>query len=167
MTTKSLAPIFLLLVLVALAPGSAVAQQGSTADGAAGSCGAANPITPGVTVTDDLSDELAAHTDIAKVSTSISGGKILTAVFHLRDLPADPDIQQTGRWHPARSSTVGKCGWTWTATREPALWEDSNTSCPPTILCPRQTAVAISLLKSRADCRQAPGPWASTDRTPS
>ena len=96
MTTKSLAPIFLLLVLVALAPGSAVAQQGSTADGAAGSCGAANPITPGVTVTDDLSDELAAHTDIAKVSTSISGGKILTAVFHLRDLPQTLTFNRPG-----------------------------------------------------------------------
>ena len=80
-------PIFLLLLLVALVPESAVAQQGSTADSAPSSCDTAKPITPGVTVTDDLSDELAAHTDIAKVSTSISGGKILTAVFHLRDLP--------------------------------------------------------------------------------
>ena len=87
MTTKSLAPIFLLLLLVALAPGSAAAQQDSTADSVPSGCDSAKPITPGVTVTDDLSDELAAHTDIAKVSTSISGGKILTAVFHLRDLP--------------------------------------------------------------------------------
>ena len=96
MTTKSLAPIFLLLLLVALTPGSAVAQQGSTADSAAGSCDAVNPITPGVTVTDDLSDELAAHTDIAEVSTSISGGKILTAVFHLRDLPETLTFNRSG-----------------------------------------------------------------------
>ena len=87
MTTKSLAPIFLLLLLVALAPGSAAAQQDSTADSAPSGCDSAKPITPGVTVTDDLSDELAAHTDIAKVSTSISGWRTLTAVFHLRDLP--------------------------------------------------------------------------------
>ncbi len=96
MTTKSLAPIFLLLLLVALAPRSAVAQQGSTADSAPNGCDSAKPITPGVTVTDDLSDELAAHTDIAKVSTSISGGKILTAVFHLRDLPQTLTFNRPG-----------------------------------------------------------------------
>ena len=96
MTTKSLAPIFLLLLLVALTPGSVVAQQGSTADSEAGSCDAVNPITPGVTVTDDLSDEVAAHTDIAEVSTSISGGKILTAVFHLRDLPQTLTFNRPG-----------------------------------------------------------------------
>ena len=96
MKITSLTPVFLLLLLVALAPGSAVAQQGSTADSAAGSCDAANPITPGVTVTDDLSDELAAHADIAQVSTSISGGKILTAVFHLRDLPETLTFDRPG-----------------------------------------------------------------------
>ena len=96
MTTKSLAPIFLLLVLVALAPRSAVAQQGSTTASAPNGCDSAKPITPGVTVTDDLSDELAAHTDIAKVSTSISGGKILTAVFHLRDLPQTLTFNRPG-----------------------------------------------------------------------
>ena len=96
MKIKSFTPVLLLLLLVALAPGSAVAQQGSTVDSAAGSCDAANPITPGVTVTDDLSDELAAHTDIAKVSTSISGGKILTAVFHLRDLPETLTFNRPG-----------------------------------------------------------------------
>ena len=87
MKATIISPTFLLLLLVALAPRSAVAQQGSTADSTAGSCDSAKPITPGVTVTDDLSDELAAHTDIAKVSTSISGWRTLTAVFHLRDLP--------------------------------------------------------------------------------
>ena len=96
MKIKSFTPVLLLLILAALAPGSAVAQQGSIADSAAGSCDAANPITPGVTVTDDLSDELAAHTDIAEVSTSISGGKILTAVFHLRDLPETLAFNRSG-----------------------------------------------------------------------
>ena len=87
MKTKSFASIFLLLLLVALAPGIAVAQQDSTADSAPSTCDSAEVIRPGDTVTDDLSDELAAHTDIVKVSTAISGAKILTAVFHLRDLP--------------------------------------------------------------------------------
>ena len=96
MTTKSLAPIFLLLLLVALAPGSAAAQQDSTADSAPSGCDSAKPITPGVTVTDDLSDELAAHTDIAKVSTSISGWRTLTAVFHLRDLPQTLTFNRPG-----------------------------------------------------------------------
>ena len=96
MKIKSFTPVLLLLLLVALAPGSAVAQQGSTVDSAAGSCDAVNPITPGVTVTDDLSDELAAHADIAEVSTSISGGKILTAVFHLRDLPQTLTFDRPG-----------------------------------------------------------------------
>jgi hypothetical protein len=87
MKTKSFTPIFLFCFLVALAPGNAVAQQGSVADNAPTACESAEVIRPGDTVTDDFSDELAAHTDIAQVSTSISGGKILTAVFHLRDLP--------------------------------------------------------------------------------
>ena len=96
MKIKRFTTILLLLLLAALAPGRAVAQQGSTVDSVAGSCDAANPITPGVTVTDDLSDELTAHTDIAEVSTSISGGKILTAVFHLRDLPQTLTFDRPG-----------------------------------------------------------------------
>ena len=87
MNIKNFFSIFLLLLLMVLAPGSAAAQQGSVADSAPTACDSADIIRPGDTVTDDFSDELAAHTDIAKVSTSISGGKILTAVFHLRDLP--------------------------------------------------------------------------------
>jgi len=87
MKTKSFVSIFVLLLLVALAPGKAVAQQGSVADSAPNTCDSAEVIRPGDTVTDDLSDELAAHTDITKVSTSISGRLMLTAVFHLRDFP--------------------------------------------------------------------------------
>jgi len=86
MNTKSFASIFVLLLLAALAPGNAVAQQDPTADNAPSTCDSAEVIRPGETVSDDLSDELAAYTDIAEVSTAISGGKILTAVFHLRDL---------------------------------------------------------------------------------
>ncbi|MDE0078584.1 MAG: hypothetical protein OXO50_13765 [Caldilineaceae bacterium] len=86
MKTKRFTPVFLLLLLLVLAPGSATAQQGSVADSTPTACSSAEVIRPGDTVTDDLSDELAAHTDIAQVSTAISGGKILTAVFHLRDL---------------------------------------------------------------------------------
>ena len=96
MKTKSFASIFLLLLLVALAPGMAFAQQDSTADRAPNTCDSAEVIRPGETVTDDLSDELAAHTDIAQVSTAISGGKILTAVFHLRDLAQSLSFNRPG-----------------------------------------------------------------------
>jgi len=87
MKTKRFTPVFLLLLLVVLAPGSAAAQQDSVADSAPTACSSAEVIRPGDTVTDDFSDELAAHTDIAKVSTSISGRLMLTAAFHLKDLP--------------------------------------------------------------------------------
>ena len=96
MKTKSFTPIFLFLFLVALAPGNAVAQQGSAADSAPTACESDEVIRPGDTITDDFSDELAAHTDIAKVSTAISGGKILTAVFHLRDLPETLTFDRAG-----------------------------------------------------------------------
>ncbi len=96
MKTKRIASIFLLLLLVVLVPGIAAAQQDSTADSAPSICDSAEVIGPGDTVTDDLSDELAAHTDIAKVSTAISGGKILTAVFHLRDLPQSLTFNRPG-----------------------------------------------------------------------
>ena len=86
MKTKSLASIFVLLLLAVLAPGNAVAQQDPTGDSAPTTCDSAEVIRPGETVSDDLSDELSAYMDIAEVSTAISGGKILTAVFHLRDL---------------------------------------------------------------------------------
>ena len=87
MKTKRFTTIFLLLFLVALAPGMAVAQQDSTADGASSTCDPAEVIRPGDTVTDEQSDELAAHTDITRVSTSISGRLMLTAEFHLKDFP--------------------------------------------------------------------------------
>ena len=96
MKTKSFTPIFLLFFLVALAPGNAVAQQGSVADGAPTACDSAEVIRPGDTVTDDFSDELAGHTDIARVSTAISGRLMLTAVFHLKDLPQTLTFNRPG-----------------------------------------------------------------------
>ena len=49
-------------------------------------CGSVEPIRPGDTVTDAVSDVPAAHIDITEVETSLSGER-LTVVFHLRDLP--------------------------------------------------------------------------------
>jgi len=96
MKTKRFTPVFLLLLLVVLAPGSAAAQQDSVADSAPTACSSAEVIRPGDTVTDDFSDELAAHTDIAKVSTSISGRLMLTAAFHLKDLPQSLTFNRPG-----------------------------------------------------------------------
>ena len=96
MKTKRFTPVFLLLLLVVLAPGSASAQQGSVADSAPTACDSAEVIRPGDTVTDDFSNELAAHTDIAQVSASISGRWMLTAVFHLKDLPQTLTFNRPG-----------------------------------------------------------------------
>ena len=106
MKTKRFASIFLLLLLVALAPGIAVAQQDSNADSAPSTCDSAEVIKPGDTVTDDLSEELAAHTDIAQVSASISGRLMLTAVFHLRDLPQTLTFNRPG-------TTPGSIEYSW------------------------------------------------------
>ena len=96
MKTKSFASIFVLFLLAALAPGNAVAQQDPTADSAPITCDSAEVVRPGDTVTDDFSDELAAHTDIAKVSTAISGRLMLTAAFHLKDLPQSLTFNRPG-----------------------------------------------------------------------
>ena len=58
-----------------------IAKTGSTDQ-----CGSVEPIRPGDTVTDAISDVPAAHIDITQVETFLSGER-LTVVFHLRDLP--------------------------------------------------------------------------------
>ena len=49
-------------------------------------CASVDPITPGDTVTDAVSEVSIAHIDITEIKTSLSGER-LTVVFHLRDLP--------------------------------------------------------------------------------
>ena len=51
--------------------------------------------TPGQTVFDDSSDELAAHIDIIEVTTALAG-ETLTVVFHLRDVPETLTFDRTG-----------------------------------------------------------------------
>ena len=57
----------------------------SISSSACGSDGAA-AIVPGQTVTDGVSDALAAHVDITEVSTALAG-ETLAVIFHFRDLP--------------------------------------------------------------------------------
>ena len=71
-------------------------KQHSTGPGSASSqCESVEAVTPGDTVTDDVSDVSAAHIDITEVSTSLSG-ETLTVVFHLRDVPESLTFDRTG-----------------------------------------------------------------------
>ena len=57
-------------------------------------CGSVEPVRPGDTVTDVVSDVPAAHVDITEVETSLSGER-LTVVFHLRSLPETLTFNRT------------------------------------------------------------------------
>ena len=71
-------------------------KQHSTGPGNASSqCGSVEAVTPGDTVTDDVSDVSAAHIDITEINTSLSG-ETLTVVFHLRDVPESLTFDRTG-----------------------------------------------------------------------
>ena len=58
-------------------------------------CGIDKAVTPGESVTDDVSIALAAHMDVTEISTSLSG-ETLTVVFHLRDVPETLTFDRTG-----------------------------------------------------------------------
>ena len=60
----------------------------------AGHCGSVEPIRPGDSVTDAVSDVPAAHVDLTEVETSLSGQR-LTVVFHLKDLPETLTFNRT------------------------------------------------------------------------
>lgn len=79
MKIKNLAGFLLVVILLVTGTTPVVAHGVSQ-------CGSVEPIRPGDTLTDAVSDVPAAHIDITKVETSLSGER-LTVVFHLRDLP--------------------------------------------------------------------------------
>ena len=58
-------------------------------------CDSSAAVAPVRTVTDDVSNALPAHVDITEVSTTLAG-ETLTAVFHLRDVPATLTFDRTG-----------------------------------------------------------------------
>ncbi|MYH60694.1 MAG: hypothetical protein F4148_02655 [Caldilineaceae bacterium SB0675_bin_29] len=58
-------------------------------------CDSDGAVTPGESVSDDVSDALAAHMDVTEISTSLSG-ETLTVVFHLRDVPETLPFGRTG-----------------------------------------------------------------------
>jgi len=58
-------------------------------------CSSVEALTPGDTVTDDVSDVSAAHIDITEINTSLSG-ETLTVVFHLSEVPETLTFDRTG-----------------------------------------------------------------------
>ncbi len=79
---------FLLVILLLITGSTPVLAQ--TPD----PCDAVEPIRPGDSVTDDVSDAPAAHIDITQVETSLSGER-LKVVFHLKDLPETLKFNRT------------------------------------------------------------------------
>ena len=79
MKIKNLAGFLLVVILLATGTTPVVAHG-------VNQCGSVEPIRPGDTLTDAVSDVPAAHIDLTEVETSLSGER-LTVVFHLRDLP--------------------------------------------------------------------------------
>ncbi|MDE0077789.1 MAG: hypothetical protein OXO50_09730 [Caldilineaceae bacterium] len=79
MKIKNCARFLLVVFLLAAGTTSAIAHE-------ADHCGSVEPIRPGDSVTDPVSDVPAAHVDLTEVETSLSGER-LTVVFHLKDLP--------------------------------------------------------------------------------
>ena len=71
-----------IIVLALLVASGSIPVRAQEAD----PCSSVEPIVPGDTVTDAVSDVAAAHIDITEISSSLSG-ETLTVVFHLRDLP--------------------------------------------------------------------------------
>ena len=70
-------------------------QHPTAPDDTSSQCESVETVTPGDTVTDDVSDVSAAHIDITEINTSLSG-ETLTVVFHLRDLPESLTFDSTG-----------------------------------------------------------------------
>ena len=72
------------------------APNTSVSSVAPGQCGPDElAITPGQTVTDEISGTSADHIEITEVTTSLSG-ETLTVVFHLRDVPESLTFDRTG-----------------------------------------------------------------------
>ena len=89
MKIKSLARLFVLALLLVSGSSPVDAQEPDP-------CSSVDPVTPGDAVTDEVSDVTAPHIDSTEVTTSLSGWKQLTVVFHLRDLPETLIFNRTG-----------------------------------------------------------------------
>ena len=79
MKIKNLAGFLLVVILLVTGTTPVIAHEVSQ-------CGSVEPIRPGDSLTDAVTDVPAAHIDITEVETSLFGER-LTAVFHLKDLP--------------------------------------------------------------------------------
>ena len=79
MKIKNLSRFLLVVILLATGTTPVIAHEVSN-------CGSVEPVKPGDSVTDAVSDVPAAHVDITEVESSLSGER-LTVVFYLKDLP--------------------------------------------------------------------------------
>ena len=101
MKTRALVPILAFALLMAsvsrpvLAERPQPSQHPAPPGDTSSQCESVEPVTPGDTVTDDVSDVSAAHIDITEINTALSGEK-LTVVFHLRDVPESLTFDRTG-----------------------------------------------------------------------
>lgn len=101
MKIKSLAQFLVFALLMAsltrpaFAEGPQPDQHSTAPDDTSSPCGSVEAVTPGDTVTDDVSDVSAAYIDITEVSSSLSG-ETLTALLHLRDVPETLTFNRTG-----------------------------------------------------------------------
>lgn len=89
MKAKSLARIFVLVVLLVSGSIPVAAQE-------ADPCSSAALISPGDTAVDEVSDVTAPHIDIVKVTASMPEWRILTVAFQLKDLPQTLEFNRPG-----------------------------------------------------------------------
>ena len=87
MKIKNLSHFLLVVILLATGTTPVIAHEVSQ-------CESVEPIRPGDSVTDAVSDVPAAHVDLTEVETSLSGER-LTVVFHLKDLPETLTFNRT------------------------------------------------------------------------
>ena len=113
MKIKNIAGFLLVVILVATGTTPVLAHESNQ-------CDLVEPIRPGDTLTDTVSDVPAAHIDITEVETFLSG-ESLTVVFHLKDLPETLRFNRTEHGEGSRSmSGRSQSMRTTTAAPDPA-----------------------------------------------
>ena len=83
-------------------------------------CDIDGAVTPGESVSDDVSDALAAHMDVTEINTSLSG-ETLEVVFHFRGRSGDVDVRKDRRAGQCNGVQLGSIDRVWTPTKETGL----------------------------------------------
>ncbi len=133
-----------LLIMALLLVSGSIPVRAEEAD----PCGSAAPIRPGDVVTDGVGDAAAPHVDIVKVATSMPEWRILTVVFHLRDLPERLDFGRPG-------VEEGETGYRWDVLID--LDGDPNTGFRGGFDYLLSASYAVPQSESGADVSAPPG----------